>query len=126
MLAPECADAAGRGPRHADHSADPESAPDPTSLREKAFFVLANSNTPEAQNAIGQIARGQSNPQLQMKAIRMYAAIKGKQSVAMLSDVYQHSSDEAVKRAILQSYLSLPDRRRSCWRPHAENRILIW
>jgi len=74
-------------------------------LKEKALFVLANSNTPEAQNAIGQIARGQSNPQLQMKAIRMYAAIKGKQSVAMLSDVYQHSSDEAVKRAILQSYL---------------------
>ena len=74
-------------------------------LKEKALFVLANSNTQEAQNAIGQIARGQSNPQLQMKAIRMYAAIKGKQSVATLTDVYQHSSDEAVKRAILQSYL---------------------
>jgi hypothetical protein len=79
--------------------------PDSEKLKEKALFVLANSNTPEAQNAIGQIARGQSNPQLQMKAIRMYAAIKGKQSIATLSDVYQHSSDEAVKRAILQSYL---------------------
>ena len=74
-------------------------------LKERALFVLANSNTPEAQNAIGQIARGQSNPQLQIKAIRMYAAIKGKKSVDMLADVYQHSSDEGVKRAILQSYL---------------------
>jgi len=74
-------------------------------LKEKALFVLANSNTPEAQNAIGQIARGQSNPQLQIKAIRMYAAIKGKKSVDVLADVYQHSNDEGVKRAILQSYL---------------------
>ena len=74
-------------------------------LKERALFVLANSNTPEAQNAIGQIARGQSNPQLQIKAIRMYAAIKGKKSVDILADVYQHSNDEGVKRAILQSYL---------------------
>ena len=35
----------------------------------------------------------------------MYAAIKGKKSVDTLADVYQHSSDEGVKRAILQSYL---------------------
>jgi HEAT repeat protein len=74
-------------------------------LKERALFVLANSNTPEAQNAIGQIARGQSNPQLQIRAIRMYAAIKGKRSVDTLADVYQHTSDEGVKRAILQSYL---------------------
>lgn len=74
-------------------------------LKEKALFVLANSNTAEAQQAIAQIARGQSNPQLQIKAIRMYAAIKGKQSVGTLSDVYQHSSDEGVKRAILHAYL---------------------
>ncbi len=74
-------------------------------LKERALFVLANSNSPEAQNALGQIARSQSNPQLQIKAIRMYAALKGKGSVAMLADVYQHTSDEGVKRAILQSYL---------------------
>jgi hypothetical protein len=81
------------------------SRPGSDKLKEKALFVLANSNTPEAQNAIGQIARGQSNPQLQIRAIRMYAAIKGKQSAPVLADVYQHSADEAVKRAILQSYL---------------------
>lgn len=74
-------------------------------LKERALFVLANGNSPEAQNLIGQIARGQSNPALQIRAVRMYAAIKGKQSAATLADVYQHSADEAVKRAILQSYL---------------------
>jgi len=74
-------------------------------LKERALFVLANSNSPEAQNLIGQIARGQSSPSLQIKAVRMYAAIKGKQSVDTLASVYQHTADEAVKRVILQSYL---------------------
>lgn len=74
-------------------------------LKERALFVLANSNSPEAQKLIGEIARGQSNPALQIRAVRMYAAIKGKQSAAALADVYQHTADEAVKRAILQSYL---------------------
>ena len=72
-------------------------------LKERALFVVANSNSPEAQKLIGEIARGQSNPALQIRAVRMYAAIKGKQSAATLADVYQHTADEAVKRAILQS-----------------------
>lgn len=81
-------------------------------LKERALFVLANSDSPEAQNLIRQIARGithgQPNPALQamqINAVRMYAAIKGKQSEATLADIYQHTTDEAVKRAVLQSYL---------------------
>jgi len=74
-------------------------------LKERALFVLANSDSPEAQKLIGEIARGQSNPALQIRAVRMYAAIKGKQSAATLAEVYQHTTDEAVKRAVLQGYL---------------------
>ncbi|HMF53833.1 MAG TPA: HEAT repeat domain-containing protein, partial [Edaphobacter sp.] len=74
-------------------------------LKERALFVLANSNTPEAQKLIADIALGQSNPALQIRAVRMYSAMKGKQSVDTLADVYQHSIDENVKRAILQAYL---------------------
>ena len=32
-------------------------------------------------------------------------SIRGKQSVDLLADIYQHTSDEAVKKAILQAYL---------------------
>jgi hypothetical protein len=74
-------------------------------LKERALFVLANSNTPEAQNLIGDIARGQSDPALQVRAIRMYSAIKGKQATTTLSDVYQHTVNESVKRAVLQAYM---------------------
>jgi outer membrane protein assembly factor BamD (BamD/ComL family) len=73
-------------------------------LKERALFVLSQSNSKQAQDLIGQIARGGSNPALQVKAIHMLS-IRGKQSVDLLADIYQHSGDDAVKKAILQSYL---------------------
>jgi HEAT repeat protein len=73
-------------------------------LKERALFVLSQSNSKQAQDLIGQIARGQSNPALQIKAIHMLS-IRGKQSVDLLADIYQHSSNDAAKKAILQSYL---------------------
>ena len=68
-------------------------------LKEHALFVLSQSNSKQAQ-----LARGGSNPALQVKAIHMLS-IRGKQSVDLLAEIYRHSSDDAVKKAILQSYL---------------------
>lgn len=73
-------------------------------LKSRALFVLAQSQSPQAQALIGQIERGQSGPALQIKAIRMLAT-QGKRSDDTLADIYQHTSDVQVKRAILQSYL---------------------
>jgi HEAT repeat protein len=73
-------------------------------LKERALFVLSQSNSKQAQDLIGQIARGQSSPALQVTAIHVLS-IRGKQSVDLLSEIYQHSSNDAVKKAILQSYL---------------------
>ena len=73
-------------------------------LKERALFVLSQSNSKQAQDLIGQIARGGSNPALQVKAIHVLS-IRGKQSVDLLADIYRHSSDDTVKKAILQSYL---------------------
>jgi HEAT repeat protein len=80
-------------------------------LKERALFVLAQSSSKQAQDLIGQIARGGSNPALQVKAIHMLS-MRGQQSVDLLADIYQHSSDDAVKKAILQSYLvtGIPDK----------------
>jgi hypothetical protein len=73
-------------------------------LKERALFVLAQSDSKQAQDLIAQIARGQSNPALQIKAIRMLS-IRGKQSADLLADIYQHTNNDAVKKAILQSWL---------------------
>ena len=77
-------------------------------LKSRALFVLAQSNSPQAQALIDQTAQGQSGPALQIKAIRMMAT-QGKSAVAPLASIYQHSSDVQVKRVILQSYLVAGD-----------------
>jgi HEAT repeat protein len=73
-------------------------------IKERALFVLSQSDSKEAQDILAQTARGQSNPALQRKAIQMLA-IRGKQSNDTLADIYQHTTDPGVKKAILQSYL---------------------
>jgi HEAT repeat protein len=81
----------------------------PEELKSRALFVLAQSRSPQAEALIAQIAHGQSGPALQIKAIRMVAAAQGKHAGDMLADIYQHSDDAQVKRAILQSYLLTGD-----------------
>lgn len=78
-------------------------------LKEHALFVLAQSQSKQAQDLLGQIAAGQTNPTLQVHAIRMLAAIRGKQSDDVLANVYQHSNDERVKKAVLQAYMITGD-----------------
>ena len=73
-------------------------------LKSRALFVLAQSSSPEAQALIGKIAQGQSGPALQIRAIRMLAT-QGKRANDTLAEIYQHTSNQEVKRAILQSYL---------------------
>jgi HEAT repeat protein len=84
------------------------SSDQPEELKSRALFVLAQSQSPQAQALITQIAQGQSGPALQIKAIRMIAT-QGKPAGANLASIYQHSSDEKVKRVILQSYLITGD-----------------
>ena len=78
-------------------------------LKSRALFVLAQNHSPQAEALMNQIAQGQSNPALQIKAIRMLAIAKGKGANDTLGSIYQKSSDEKVKRAILQSYLMTGD-----------------
>ncbi len=81
-------------------------------LKERALFVLAQDQSKPAQDLLGQIIRGEKDPTLQVKAIRMLAVTKGKQAADILADVYGKSSNQAVKKAVLDSYLIMgaPDK----------------
>ena len=81
----------------------------PEELKSRALFVLAQSRSPQAETLVSQIAHGQSGPVLQIRAIRVVAAAQGKRADDTLADIYQHSTDAHVKRAILQSYLITGD-----------------
>ena len=74
-------------------------------LKDRALFVLAQDSSPQAQQVLMDVARGQKYPALQKKAIQMIAVTGGKQSVVKLGDIYRQSNDEQVKKAILQAYL---------------------
>jgi len=74
-------------------------------LKERALFVLAQDQSQQAQALLGQIARGLKDPALQRKAIQMLAIARGKQSAEVLADIYRQSTNDEVKKAILQAYV---------------------
>lgn len=76
-----------------------------TKLKERALFVLAQSDSPKAGEIVGAVAKGQSGADLQIRAIR-YLGISGPRYSKMLQDIYATSSDVNVKRAVLQAYMT--------------------
>ena len=78
--------------------------------KSQALFILAQSGSPQGREIVGKIARGQSNPDLQMKAIQYLAMFGGSEARKTLAEVYAASNDAGVKRAILRSYMIGGDR----------------
>jgi len=72
----------------------------PAKVKEKALFVLAQSGSPKANELIGQIARGQSQPELQRKAIQQLG-IRGDRE--LLGQIYASSTSPDAKREVLRS-----------------------
>jgi HEAT repeat protein len=76
----------------------------PDKLKEHALFVLAQSQSKQAQDLLAQVARNNANPDLQVKAIHMEGT-RGNQSNQFLADIYKQSTNDRVKKAVLESYL---------------------
>jgi hypothetical protein len=74
-------------------------------LKERALFVLAQSNSPKAREVLVGIAKGNSTPDLQSKAIQYLGVHGGRESRAALADVYSSTSDVDVKRRILRAFM---------------------
>jgi len=76
----------------------------------KALFVLAQSGSPEAMEVVARIAQGQSNPELQRKAVEYLGLFGGGRAHSMLQGVYASATDEGVKRTVLRAYMLSGDR----------------
>jgi len=81
-------------------------------VKRNALFVLAQSSNPKAQAAIEKIARGGSNPDLQVKAISYMTERRNANAGQLLSEIYASTTDTQVKRAILQAYMNNRDKDR--------------
>jgi len=84
----------------------------PIRVKERALFVLSQSESPDARQAVAQIARGQSNPDLQRKALQDLALFGGKESRQTLADIYGSITDPDVKRTILHCFMLGGERER--------------
>jgi HEAT repeats len=73
--------------------------------KSKMLFVLAQNGSPKAQELLAKIAQGQSNPELQRKAVEYLGIFGGNHSSNLLATIYASSGDTAVKRAVIRSYM---------------------
>jgi HEAT repeat protein len=81
-------------------------------VKDRALFVLSQSHSARARDIIAGVAKGNANPDLQLRAIRYIGIMGGPDNRQILADVYRASSDTAVKRAILRSFMTANDRER--------------
>ena len=81
-------------------------------VKDRALFVLSQSHSARARETIAGVARGNANPDLQLRAIRYIGIMGGQDNRQILSDVYKSSNDAAVKRAILRSFMTAGDKDR--------------
>src|SRR5262245_33288329 len=62
-------------------------------LKERALFVLAQSNSPRAREVLTSIARGGSNPDLQLKALQYLGVHGSTANRQLLGEIYSASTD---------------------------------
>ncbi|PYJ81975.1 MAG: hypothetical protein DME22_19950 [Verrucomicrobia bacterium] len=84
----------------------------PLKIKEQALFVLSQSGSDKAREVLASFARGQANPDLQLKSLEYLALFGGKESRQTLEEVYKSSDDKTIKRSILGFFMIGGDRDR--------------
>lgn len=79
-------------------------------LRERALFVLSQSESPKAREIVARVAKGEFNPDLQLRAVNSLGVYGGTRNRQLLSEIYASTSDVAVKRQILHSFMIAGDK----------------
>jgi HEAT repeat protein len=81
-------------------------------VKERALFVLSQSQSTQAFEILGRIAKGGAHPELQSRALKYLGIAGGERSRVVLQDVYNGTSDVRIKKSVLKSYMVSGDRGR--------------
>jgi hypothetical protein len=81
-------------------------------VRERALFVLSQSDSPRSQALLSEVARGGANADLQKEAIRYLGISGSSQSRQALNDMYASQTSISVKKEILQAFMISGDKAR--------------
>jgi HEAT repeat protein len=87
-----------------------QSASSSDKVRDRALFVLAQSGSPEAREALMAIARSDANPDLQAKAIHSLGLFGGRESHQSLVEIYATSQNLQARKAVLGALMLAGDR----------------
>jgi hypothetical protein len=79
-------------------------------VKERALFVLSQSQSPRALEVLSRTARTRGD--LQGKALRYLGIMGGERSRQVLADIYSSTSDIDLKKSILRSFMVSGDRAR--------------
>jgi HEAT repeat protein len=79
-------------------------------VRDRALFVLAQSGSPEARQALVAIARSDANPDLQARAIQNLGLFGGHESRQSLIEIYRTSQNIQARKAVLSALMLSGDR----------------
>jgi TolA-binding protein len=80
-------------------------------VKQRALFVLAQSDLPQAHAILLSYAKGTGNPDLQREAISYLAGRRNKQTTtAELLDIYNTSTDQATKMTVLAALSASGDK----------------
>jgi HEAT repeat protein len=83
----------------------------PIKMKERALFVLSQSGSPKAFEIVVKTAKS-GPPDLRERAVRTLGILGGERSRGVLTEIYTSTSDVAVKKSILKSYMIAGDRAR--------------
>ncbi len=81
-------------------------------VRDRALFVLAQSGSPEARQALVGMAKNNANPDVQATAVHYLGLFGGQESRQALIDIYSSTQNTEVKRSVLQGLMLAGDRAR--------------
>jgi HEAT repeat protein len=81
-------------------------------MKDRALFVLSQTNSPRAGELLARIAKDGSNHGLQSRALKYLGIMGGENSRKILEEVYRSSADLAVKHTVLKSFMVSGDRAR--------------
>lgn len=76
-----------------------------TRLKERALFLLAQNDSPKAQEVVLGVGKGSSGPDLQVRAIRQLG-VSGDRYIPALTQIYATTTDANVKKAVLGAYMT--------------------
>jgi HEAT repeat protein len=81
-------------------------------IREQGMFLLAQSDTPAARQALQDYARDSNRPRLARAAVRQIGIFGGPAARETLYTLYDETEDRAMREAILESFMIHGDRQK--------------